>query len=58
MLRVTVGVNNYRGLVHMSYQQYLREMEKDGGKRYMDVYCPHGVETFRLKYMRDVEEEK
>ncbi|OQB18168.1 MAG: hypothetical protein BWY14_01014 [Parcubacteria group bacterium ADurb.Bin192] len=55
MIRVVVGKYNFKGVVHMTYTQYLRELERDGGKRYMDVYCAHGVEVFRIKYMRDVE---
>lgn len=55
MIRVTVGKFNFRGTVHMTYTAYLRELARDGGKKYMDVYCSHGVESFRIKYMREVE---
>ena len=55
MLKVIVGGKDFKGVVYMSYTQYLKELAKDGGKRYMDIYCRHGIERFRIKYFRDIE---
>uniref|UniRef100_A0A6H1ZCT1 Uncharacterized protein n=1 Tax=viral metagenome TaxID=1070528 RepID=A0A6H1ZCT1_9ZZZZ len=55
MIKCVVGCKNFRGVVHMTFASYLKELAKDGGSRYMDVYCNHGIERFRIKYMREVE---
>lgn len=56
MLLVRVGPANLEGVVYMTHTQYLKELSKDGGKRYMDVYLKGGnIERFRIKYFREVE---
>ena len=53
MIEVTVGAKNFRGVVCMTFTQYLRELQQ-GGNKYHNVYCKHGVESFRAKYFREV----
>lgn len=54
MLSVKVGKYDYEGVVYMTFATYIRELTRDGGKKYVNVYCKHGAESFRIKYLREV----